>query len=176
VEDREIDHYNAIRKQKKWLTGVLDAGMDYLKIPKTEKNYAIATKGYLTKDTFTRRLPGLKELQRKAKESSRFVALDRRIIGVPSSHLYLALLLQSFETIVMRYSMYLSHHNLNKRGIWFKQRNYVHDELQIETRKEHADELGDIIVKSFEQSGQKFDTFCPLTGEAKHGKTWAETH
>ncbi len=52
----------------------------------------------------------------------------------------------------------------------------VHDEWQIECSEEDADLVGDLAVSSIKQAGVKLGLRCPLDGEYKKGKTWANTH
>lgn len=106
-------------------------------------------------------------------ETSDFKALDGRRIFIPSAHLSLSTGLQSFESIVMKWVMREYHKRFNH---WFAQRNMVHDEFQIETEKEYADDLGTLIVGLFEEAGKTLGSLCPLTGEYSIGYTWADTH
>ena len=53
---------------------------------------------------------------------------------------------------------------------------HIHDEMQLECRADLAEEIGKIAVKSIEDSGQLFNLKCPLTGEYRVGRNWAETH
>lgn len=146
-----------------------------LNIPDTDYNIALAYKGSLVKNKFERRLEGLTELKSTFKKGW-ITGLDGRKIKIEYPRLTLAALLQSFETIVMRWAMRYYHKEAEKAGLWFKQRNFVHDEFQIETRKDQADELAHIVENSFAYVGERLKTYCPLAGEAKIGLTWADTH
>jgi DNA polymerase I-like protein with 3'-5' exonuclease and polymerase domains len=53
---------------------------------------------------------------------------------------------------------------------------YVHDELQFLCRPEIAKELGEIAVETIRRVGLDLNLRVPLDGEAKQGRTWAETH
>jgi len=109
-------------------------------------------------------------------EGSAFVALDGRRIHIPSAHLSLSTGLQSFERIVMAWVMREYHRDMMAKGIPFWQRNCIHDELQIEVAKKHADMLGKHINGLFEKAGEALGSKCPLAGEYKTGQNWAETH
>ena len=57
----------------------------------------------------------------------------------------------------------------------------VHDEFQWECRsdsllEERATTLGEIAKRAMTKAGEDFDFRCPLTGEYRLGKNWAETH
>ena len=52
----------------------------------------------------------------------------------------------------------------------------VHDEWQIEVRKEDAETVGRMAVEAIKEAGEVLQLRCPLTGEYRVGNTWAETH
>jgi DNA polymerase I-like protein with 3'-5' exonuclease and polymerase domains len=52
----------------------------------------------------------------------------------------------------------------------------VHDEWQIETPEEFADEVGRLGCKAIELAGEYYNMRCPLAGEYNVGNNWAETH
>ena len=52
----------------------------------------------------------------------------------------------------------------------------VHDEWQIEAAEAHADEVGRAARQSIIEAGEHFKLRCPLDGEYKIGRNWAETH
>jgi DNA polymerase I-like protein with 3'-5' exonuclease and polymerase domains len=60
--------------------------------------------------------------------------------------------------------------------LYFKQVAFVHDEFQIETLPECAEELGVIVSSSFRKAGEFLGSKCPLDGDYSIGRTWAETH
>jgi DNA polymerase I-like protein with 3'-5' exonuclease and polymerase domains len=52
----------------------------------------------------------------------------------------------------------------------------VHDEWQIETKKQYADVVGKLAVQSIEEAGVQLSLFCPVSGEYNVGANWRETH
>ena len=52
----------------------------------------------------------------------------------------------------------------------------VHDEIQIECQESDALLVGEFAVQSIREAGEHFKLRCPLDGEFKIGRTWAETH
>lgn len=53
----------------------------------------------------------------------------------------------------------------------------VHDEFQSEAaKKEYAERIGKLSVQAIKDSGKYFELACPLDGEFKIGKSWAECH
>jgi DNA polymerase-1 len=52
----------------------------------------------------------------------------------------------------------------------------VHDEFQVEVRESQAHWFGGLAVDCIKRAGLDFKLNCPLDGEYKVGKTWAQTH
>jgi DNA polymerase I-like protein with 3'-5' exonuclease and polymerase domains len=106
--------------------------------------------------------------------------LDGRQLPVRSSHAALNALLQSAGGLVMKKATVIFHAKLRakgwKPGIDYMPVLHVHDEYQTLARKEIADEVGRIAVASIQEAGEYFGFRCPLDGEYKIGRTWAETH
>lgn len=130
-------------------------------------------------DNFLRSIPALKELKRKASMAAQrgyLVSLDGRRIKIESEHKALSVYLQGGETVIMRLANYLWYTAAKKQKIQFKQVVWVHDEWQTEVEETRADELGKLQVQAIRDTGQHFKLNCPLDGEYKIGKNWAETH
>jgi DNA polymerase I-like protein with 3'-5' exonuclease and polymerase domains len=53
---------------------------------------------------------------------------------------------------------------------------HVHDEWQTEVKESIADETARLAVQSIEEAGDILNLRCPITGEARVGSNWAETH
>jgi DNA polymerase-1 len=135
--------------------------------------------GRRVKDTFLANTPALATLKLKAAKAAglgRMVGLDGRKIEVKSEHYALSCYLQGGEAVVMKYAMILWHHWVKQRNLDARQVAVVHDEFQLEVRKEQADEVGELVRKSIIQAGKHFNLKCPMDGEYKTGLNWAETH
>jgi DNA polymerase I-like protein with 3'-5' exonuclease and polymerase domains len=52
----------------------------------------------------------------------------------------------------------------------------IHDEVQSEVSPEQAEKFGRLAVSSLQATGIALELNCPLTGEYKVGRSWAETH
>jgi len=52
----------------------------------------------------------------------------------------------------------------------------VHDEVQITASPDIAEILGQAFSKAIEMAGETLNLRCPLAGEHKIGRSWAETH
>ena len=102
--------------------------------------------------------------------------LDGRRIWVNNEYEAMSAYLQGFEAVVMKKAMVLFHSRLKELKIPFKQVAYVHDEVQIETPEEFAEDVGKTVVWAIEEAGRRLGSNCPLTGEYDIGSSWAETH
>jgi len=130
-------------------------------------------------DNFLHSIPALKELKRKAAMAAQrgyLVGLDGRRIQIESEHKSLSVYLQGGETIIMRLSNVMWYNRAKKEKINFKQTVWVHDEWQTEVEETRAEDLGRLQVQAIRDAGEYFKMNCPLDGEYKIGKNWAETH
>ena len=132
--------------------------------------------------TFTEAYPGLRTLKKKSipkyAERGFFQGLDGRLVVCNSAHLMLAWMLQCGEAEVMKYANVLWRKELDKRGIRYKQVNFVHDEFVTEVwgGRDVADEVGRLQSEAIRQAGIVYNLHCPLAGEYKVGKNWLEVH
>ncbi|OHB39600.1 MAG: hypothetical protein A2882_16335 [Phenylobacterium sp. RIFCSPHIGHO2_01_FULL_70_10] len=158
--------------------------LTYLNVPITKKNVALCLKGYQLKASFLAKTPALKQLieslEEEYRETGTLIGLDGRILHARSKHSLLNLRLQSDGALICKRWMVEMHREFRARG-WrngrdFMQSAWVHDEVQIQARPEIADDLGKIAVECVSRAGEYFDYKCPLTGEYKVGRNWAETH
>lgn len=139
-------------------------------------------KGQRLKDKFMQNnlaVASLKEAVEDKAMTQKFLrGLDGRRLYVRSKHSSLNLLLQSAGALIMKKALTIAYDKLEKseaRGL-YKFVNNVHDEFQIETTKEVAELVGQLVVEAIREVQVAFNLNCPLDGEAKIGKTWADTH
>jgi DNA polymerase-1 len=52
----------------------------------------------------------------------------------------------------------------------------IHDEWQFVVRHESVEEFIELALVVFPRTGASFEYNVPIEGDAKIGKTWAETH
>ena len=146
----------------------------------TKEVVATAIKGFRVKKQFLDRTPALKRLKEedipRATKEGFLEGLDGRKLWIPSEHLAMSMYLQGFEAVIMKYAMCRYSKEAKKRGIYFKQLSYTHDEFQVETNPETADELGEIMRCAIVQAGLDLDSNCPLEAEWKKGSSWAFCH
>jgi DNA polymerase-1 len=133
---------------------------------------------------FMKATPAIKMLReavvRSVKTKGHLKGLDGRILPIRSDHSALNMLLQSAGSILCKRSTVILHENLTRLGYAFGKDYalvaHVHDEVQLITREEIAEIVGQQAVTAFEEAGAYYDFNCPITGEFKVGQTWADTH
>ena len=133
--------------------------------------------GRALKERFLSNTPALERLRGTVHgqaESGLLVGLDGRRLRVRSQHAALNTLLQGAGAIVMKQALVLLSDKL--RNIPHRIVANVHDEWQIETTEHYAETVGRIGVRSIRIAGETLDLRCPLTGEYRVGRNWAETH
>lgn len=138
-----------------------------------------ASQGKEIKARFLSQTPALARLQSKVAEqagSGWVPGLDGRKVWVRSEHAALNTLLQSAGAIVMKQALVILWRNLGKNRIPFGFCANVHDEWQIETPREYADQVGRLGVEAIKQAGVSLEMRCPLDGEYRVGRTWKDTH
>ena len=122
-------------------------------------------------------LPAFKTLKDRVGRASKkgyIKGLDGRKLIVRSQHAALNTLLQSAGAIVMKralilfteYTKHLDAHVVAN----------VHDEWQVESAADVAEEVGKMGVKAIKDAGLSFNLACPLDGEYKIGDNWYDTH
>lgn len=152
-----------------------------------EKIGSIIGKGPLAgkelKKRFLAKTPALKRLQETVKEAARkgyILGLDGRRLNIRSQHAALNTLLQSAGALISKKATCLFIELCDKAGLFwgtdYALVAHVHDEMQIACRKELADEIGTLAVRSFQLAGEHFKFRCPIDGQYKIGANWAETH
>jgi DNA polymerase-1 len=130
-------------------------------------------------DSFLKETPALKKLRDKVSvlAGKGFVpGLDGRKIWVRSEHAALNSLLQGAGAIVMKKALALLDDKIKKNKWNARFVANVHDEWQIEAAEAHADEVGRAARQSIIEAGEHYKLRCPLDGEYKIGRNWAETH
>lgn len=130
-------------------------------------------------DSFLKATPSLKRLRdtvSKYAGKGYVPGLDGRKIWVRSDHAALNSLLQGAGAIVMKKALVLFMEKVNKNKWPVKLVANVHDEIQMETKPEFADIVGEACRQSIIEAGIYFKLRCPLDGEYKKGRSWKETH
>lgn len=133
---------------------------------------------------FLAALPAFKRLldavKRAAKKRGYVKAIDGRKIYIRSEHSALNFLLQSCGAIIMKQALVNYHDILAEKGLVhgedYRQVLWVHDEFQVECKPGLEKIVGQAMVDGIRQVGDQLELRCPLDGEYKIGKNWADTH
>ena len=144
-----------------------------------------ATLGKKIKKRFLSQTPALAQLvhnvQHAAKSRRYLIGLDGRILPVRSEHSALNTLLQSAGAVIMKQATVLFWEACKRRGWTFgveiAQMAHIHDEFQLAVREDITqEEVGEMAVSAIKEAGLVLGFRCPLDGEYKTGRNWAETH
>ena len=141
------------------------------------------SEGKAMKARFFKKMPALKKIQEgikfRLKSQDYLTGIDGRKLRIRSEHSALNTLLQSAGAIAMKEATCILHRKLRSQG-WSlneaMQVAHIHDEVQLQVRKEVAEDVGKISVQSIREAGESLGFRCPLDGEYKVGANWAETH
>ena len=140
-----------------------------------------AKEGLLIKKKFLDATPALSDLINAVqKESNKgfLYGIDKRKIKIRSKHSSLNALLQNCGAVLCK--QFLVEFNklliTNKLIGKANQVAWVHDEIQVESKPEVAEQVGKLAIKAITNAENFFNFRCPLTGEYHIGKSWAETH
>lgn len=136
-----------------------------------------ASAGRAAKDLLFRRIPAFRRVQEMCRVAARrgyMLGIDGRRTPIKSEHFALSAYLQCGEAVVMKQAIVLV--DERAKHLDWAQMACVHDELQSRVLNEQAHELGKLQVQAIVDSGVIFGLRCPLNGEYKVGKTWADTH
>lgn len=106
--------------------------------------------------------------------------LDGRPILVEAEHTILVYYLQSDEAIQMATAYCILNKWLEKEGYaWGVDYGFViwmHDEWQIECRKDIANRVSELSNEAIAWAGRFYNIACPHEGESKIGLNWFQTH
>ena len=140
--------------------------------------------GKKLKASFLKKTPALKTLidrvQYKSKDTKTLRAIDGGLLRVRSQHSALNTLLQSCGAIVMKLATVILWQELEEQGLAWGwdviQVAHIHDEYQLLVRDGLQQTVGPIAVDAIRKAGEVLKMRCPLDGEWKVGRNWAETH
>lgn len=129
------------------------------------------------------RLPALKKLtdavKHRAKTRGYLVGLDGRLLHVRSEHAALNTLLQSGGAVVMKRALEIFYDTVENTPALAGRVGFllnVHDEFQVETAHEIAEQVGEAAAEAIRLAGERFNLRCPLAGAYAIGEGWHATH
>jgi DNA polymerase-1 len=170
------DQVGITRPQAKTLLYSIMYGAAAPKVAKTLKVPVKEAAGIRT--AFLERL-GLKELidSCKAEQAAgRIELVDGSQVICSSPHAALNYKLQGGGARVMGLSAVLADREVRRNGWDVLKVGDIHDEDQSDCDPGDADAFASMREESIAEAGRKLKLNVPLAGEAKKGKTWAETH
>ena len=136
--------------------------------------------GASAREKFMVEIPAMKNLiqavQRVVKQRGYIIGLDGRKIYPPSDHTCLNYLLQGAGAVLMKQWWVLVWEGSDKRGFDAQPLLHVHDEGQSMVLTKDAEEFGKMKTGLFTNLTEIFNYKCPLAGDYKVGRNWAETH
>ena len=109
-------------------------------------------------------------------ERATLKGLDGRRVRIRSAHNALNTLLQSAGAIVMKQALTILYRYIIQAKLDARFVLNVHDEWQLEVSPDHAEHVARYAVIAIQEAGEVLKLRCPLSGEARIGKNWAETH
>jgi DNA polymerase I-like protein with 3'-5' exonuclease and polymerase domains len=153
-------------------------------IDPTLNEWKQADLGKETINTFYKNLPAIKQLKDKIDERiiqrGYLTGIDGRHLQIRSRHSALNQLLQSTGAITVKKATTILYDDLKRLGLrWgidFAFVAHVHDEIQALVRPQYVEPYKTLAIASFRKSGEYFNLKCPMTGEARVGHNWMETH
>lgn len=177
LSDTEKERYLSDKRKNSLARRLQERG-----VPFDDDVLAYTLKGGDLKNRFLKQLPALNSLitdvQLKVKDTGVLRGLDGRILPVRSQHSALNTLLQSAGALAVKKATCLFWDSLvvNKLDTAVSQVAHVHDEFQLLVKEGCEEQVGVLAVQAFRNAGTYFKFRCPLDGEYKAGKNWAETH
>ena len=146
-----------------------------------DQQYRIGKK---TINTFYTNLPAIKKLKdlidERVDKRGYLSGIDGRRLQIRSKHSALNQLLQSTGAVTVKKATTILYNDLTAKGLKFGEDwgfvAHVHDEYQALVRPKYVELYKELAINSFRKSGEYFNLKCPMTGEARVGKNWMETH
>tara|TARA_R100000808_G_scaffold6841_2_gene20161 strand:- start:835 stop:2577 length:1743 start_codon:yes stop_codon:yes gene_type:complete len=132
--------------------------------------------GAKLKKKFLEQMPALNMLIQNVQDKAErgyLIGLDKRKIVVRAAFSALNTLLQGGGAIVCKQWIHELNTIFNSNT---KLVAWVHDEIIIETTKEHADEVANKAIDAIRKAGQSLQLRVELTGDARVGANWSEIH
>jgi hypothetical protein len=138
-----------------------------------------AADGKRLKQKFLRNTPALKALRKRVTEAARrgwLQGLDGRRLQVRSSHAALNTLLQGAGAVIMKRALVIMDQCARQSKLEYRFVGNIHDEVQAEVLRAHAERFGRIASASIVAAGQYYNLRCPLAGSHQIGPDWSQTH
>lgn len=133
-----------------------------------------------TKKQLFDRVPGfprlIGRLQNEWKRKGRITLCDGTPVIVPQDYQVIPYLLQGDESRIMRQASIYLDEAVRRQKLEAWKVGDIHDEWQWVVAVGHVDAFVAAALAAFPPAGEAFNYTIPIEGDAKVGKTWAETH
>lgn len=187
IHQHNADTIGVSRPLAKGLLYATVFGAGFAKLGKMVTGVEDLEKGKEVKEKLYSALPGLKELLKKLntffyttqnKDSLGFIpALDGRKIYAESSFKLLNYLLQAFEACTVKSAVVNAFKMFKDENIEVDMLGLIHDEVQVQTKKENVKRVKEILNYSFgDYITKKLELNIQMDSDAKEGRSWYETH
>ena len=156
--------------------GNLKLGLSY---DSTLSETKAAKKGKEIRKAFVEAIDGLSELQKAVADKSKngfLLAIDGRKVLVDSPHKALNYLLQCSAGCIAKRWLVIANDLFAKNNVNTHQLAFIHDELQFECEPKSIIATRYGLQASATLAGEYYNLRCPISADAKHGKTWADVH
>ncbi len=140
--------------------------------------------GSRLKKKFLSGVPALNKLIKlvKTRAKTKWIGgLDGRRLFIRSAHSALNTLLQSAGALVMKKALVIAVHETLPAAGLVEGEDYllvlnVHDEFQAYVKPGKEEAFATAATSAIRMAGDHFEFRCPLDGDSKFGRTWADTH
>lgn len=133
-----------------------------------------------TKKQLFDRVPGfpklINSLQTQHRRTGRIRLCDGTPVLVPEDYQVIPYLLQGDESKLMKQASIYLDEEIRKNKFDARKVGDIHDEWQFVVLTEQLGVFIETALACFPRAGKSFDYQIPIEGDAKVGKTWAETH
>lgn len=141
-----------------------------------------AREGDKLKKKMIETIPGFYEfieaLKKELRETGRIKLCDETPILVSSEHMVIPYKLQGDESRLMKQAMVYVDQEVRRHGLAEHVLKVadIHDEWQYRVRNPYVDQFIGMALPCFPRAGESFNYNIIIEGDAKVGKTWAQTH
>jgi len=135
--------------------------------------------GARIRESMVKAIPGLDKFMLRVKAAAKrgsIIAIDGRRIELRSAHSALNTILQSAGSIVVKSATCKANQTIRAQRLDTYQVIHMHDEVQYDSHPAHAERTGLAFIEGLKWAGRYYNINCPLDGEVKMGRTWADTH
>lgn len=137
--------------------------------------------GAVIRRTIIENVPGFEELLKDVerefyRNKGRIKTIDGGFVWCPSLNAALNYRVQSLGACVMKLACIILHEDAKKEGLEFQLLATIHDEWQMQTKKENGERLGQLAVQSMTKAAERLKFNVPLFGEYRLGYSWDECH